>query len=276
VQRGGFSAVLGAAWVFAAPAQAAEVCRYAGTSDYNGRLSVVSTVEKSGGARIVDVAASVKATQFFWVELQYWMEERSVWRDGRLDDLAVNTRYFVGAHIVRQIWDRFERGADGFHAWRVQGKKPAGFLAKFPGFAREWDVDAFGQPWVDDFRKLPPERRPDLDLATGDTGPDLRTPFALAFYWDRYLPAGGATAPVFMPGFKTDKIMQIAIAPGADSGIWHAPLHYVALGETPPSSATATTADGHLERLTFELHGAAGSAQGALNELGCSGAPVPP
>jgi len=258
------------------PGRAAEICRYAGTSDYNGRLSVVTTVEKSGGALIVDVAASVAATQVFWVKLQYSMQERSVWRGGRLDDLAVNTRYFVGAHIVRQIWDRFQRGPDGFHAWRVQGKKPAEFLGKFPGFTREWDASAFGQPWVDDFQKLPPERRPDLDLATNEAAPDLRTPFALAFYWDRYLAAGGTAVPVFMAGFKTDKIMRIAIAPSTDIGVWHAPLHYVALSETPASSAAATIADRQLTRLSFDLHGSAGSAKGVLSRIGCSGDKVPP
>ena len=271
-----FLPVAGAAWVWAAPGGAVETCRYSGSSDYNSQISVVSTAEKSGGALIVDVAASVTATQFLWVKLRYSMEERSVWRGGQLDDLAMNTRYSVGAHIVRQIWDRFQRSADGFHAWRVQGKKPAEFLSKYAGFAREWYTAAFGKPWVDDFQQLPPERRPDLDLPSGDAAPDLVTPFALAFYWDRFAPEGGLASPVFMAGFKTDKIMRIAISPGP-GGAWRAPLHYVALSETPPSNATAfVSSDRHLTRLTFELHGSAGSARGVVSQIACQGAAVAP
>jgi hypothetical protein len=161
-------------------------------------------------------------------------------------------------------------------AWRVQGKRPEEFLHKYPGFAREWPPDQFGQPWVDDFQALPPERRPDLDLREAETTPALRTPFALAFYWDRFAPPGGLSAPMFMAGFKTDKTMRIEVSPGP-GGAWHAPLRYIALSETPPSTATAFVDAGHrLTRLSFELHGSAGSAKGVLNQTGCDGAVVGP
>jgi hypothetical protein len=260
-------------------ASASEICHFVGTTDYDGKVAVTTTVAAAGDATSVDVVIVFSASTMPWFPLHYLVEERSTWRGGALDDLAANTRYSVGDHIVRQQWDYFRRGPDGLRAYRVQGKTEAKFEHKYPAFARHWSVAAFGEPWVGDYQAASPDRRPDLDLGLETLSPHLRTPFAMAFYWVRWLPRGGADADVFLPGFKTDKLVHLSIASstGSHGTTWHAPLHYVALSESPPSSATAVISlDGHLARLAFELHGSAGSAHGLIHEQDCEGTPVVP
>jgi hypothetical protein len=258
---------------------AGEVCRYVGTTDYDGKVDVTTTVAAAGETTSVDVVVVFSASTMPWFPLHYLVEERSTWRGGALDDLAANTRYSVGAHIVRQQWDYFRRGPDGLRAYRVEGKTGEKFEREFPRFAPHWDVAAFGAPWLHDFQSGSPKRRPDLDLAGEAVGATLRTPFAMAFYWVRWLPRGGTDADIFLPGFKTDKLVHLSISSAASSHAttWRAPLHYVALSETPPSSASAVVSpDGHLARLAFELHGSAGSAQGLISQQGCEGEAVMP
>jgi hypothetical protein len=260
-------------------ASASEICHFVGTTDYDGKVAVTTTVAAAGDATSVDVVIVFSAATMPWFPLHYLVEERSTWRGDALDDLAANTRYSVGDHIVRQQWDYFRRGPDGLRAYRVQGKTEAKFEHKYPAFARHWSVAAFGEPWVGDYQAASPDRRPDLDLGLETLSPHLRTPFAMAFYWVRWLPRGGADADVFLPGFKTDKLVHLSIASstGSHGTTWHAPLHYVALSESPPSSATAVISlDGHLARLAFELHGSAGSAHGLIHEQDCKGEPVAP
>jgi hypothetical protein len=264
------------AFLAASPTHAKEVCRYTGTADYNAKIGVVTTVERDADATTVDVDVTLTANEIMFLPISYLVEERSLWRRGVLTDLAANTRYAVGPHIVRQQWDHFERGADGLIAYRVEGKRGGEFVAKFPAFARFWAPASFGQPWLEAFASAPPQRRADLDLTGADAAGTLRTPFATAFYWVRYLPRGGGGGTVFLPGFKTYKTMNLAIAPSGASA-WRAPLHYIALSEDPPSSATAIISpESRLQRLEFELHGSAGSARGVIRAQGCEGAPVPP
>ncbi len=258
------------------PSRATETCRYAGTADYNAKIGVITKVDQSADATTVDVVVKLTAVEFMVVPISYLVEERSVWRHGLLTDLAANTRYAVGPHIVRQQWDRFERAAKGLIAHRVEGKRAGEFVKKFPAFAQYWPPEAFGQPWLKDFEAAPPQRRADLDLTGAEADGKLRTPFATAFYFVRYLPRGGEGAAVFLPGFKTYKTMHLAIAPSGPAA-WHAPLHYIALSDDPPSSATAfVSRDARLQRLEFELHGSAGSARGLIRAQGCQGAPIPP
>jgi hypothetical protein len=260
-------------------ASAGEVCRFTGTTDYDGKVDVTTTVAAAGDTTSVDVVVVFSAITMPWFPLHYLVEERSTWRGGALDDLAANTRYSIGAHIVRQQWDYFRGGPDGLRAYRVEGKTGEKFEREYPRFARHWDVAAFGLPWLRDYQSAAPKRRPDLDLAGDAVGAHLRTPFAMAFYWVRWLARGGTRPDVFLPGFKTDKLVRLSISPIASSygTTWFAPLHYVALSETPPSSATAVISpDSHLARLAFELHGSAGSAHGLIRQLGCEGEPVVP
>jgi hypothetical protein len=257
---------------------AGEVCHFTGTTDYDGKVDVTTKVAAAGDTTSVDVVVVFSAITMPWFPLHYLVEERSTWRGGALDDLAANTRYSIGAHIVRQQWDYFRRGPHGLLAFRVEGKTGEKFEREFPRFARHWDVAAFGEPWLRDYQSASPKRRPDLDLAGGALGGHLRTPFAMAFYWVRWLPRGGRDADVFLPGFKTDKLVHLSISSTVSSHgtTWHAPLHYVALSETPLSSATAVISpDMHLAQLAFELHGSAGSAHGLIRQQGCEGEPVP-
>ena len=259
-------------------AQAMELCRFSGTTDYNGKVGVVTKVDREGGATTVDVAVTLTATEFMFVPIHYLVEERSTWRAGALTELSANTRYSVGEHIVRQQWDHFLRDATGLRGYRVEGKRGPEFAQKFPAFARYWNPDSFGAAWWQDFAAAPPVRRADLDLTGADAPVNLRTPFATAFYWVRYVPRGGAGTTIFLPGFKTYKTMQLNIAPAQGAGMeaWHAPLHYIALSEQPASSATAyVTRDARLNRLEFELHGSAGSARGLIKAEACEGPAVP-
>ena len=144
---------------------------------------------------------------------------------------------------------------------------------------QHWDPETFGAPWLQDYQAAVPERRPDLDLPAAIHANALRTPFAMAFYWVRFLPPHGQDVTVFLPGFKADKVAELPISavPSSDGLLWYAPLRYPAFSLRPVSSATAlTTRDGHLRELAFDLHGARGSARGLIRAQGCQGTPVVP
>jgi len=97
--------------------------------------------------------------------------------------------------------------------------------------------------------------------------PRTRTPYALAFYWSRWLPDAGGTVPVFMPGWKRDARFQAEVAP-AGPGRWRMSLRHP--GDAAPSSAEAVvSADHRLQRLSFDVHAAAGSGQGWVERTEC-------
>jgi hypothetical protein len=263
-----------------ADAAAEEVCRFAGTTDHEGHVAVTTDVVALGGVTRVDVAVTFEATTMFWHHIHYLVEEVSTWRSDEIESVAVNTRYLVGKHIIRQQWDDYQRGSDGLQAHRVQAKTLADFRRNHPGFARYWDPATFGRRWLDDYQSASPVRRADLDLKASPMPSGLRSPLALAFYWVRWLPRQGEDVPIFLPGFKADRLMEVSIAavPSAAGGtMWRAPLHHSALSEMPASVARAwTSADGHLLQLAFEVQARQGSAQGQLGQEGCEGAPVVP
>lgn len=207
-----------------------------------------------------------------WIHVQYLIEEVSTWRAGELESVAVNNRYSVGGHIVRQQWDEFERSTDGLQVRRVQAKTLADFRRKYPLFVQHWDVATFGLPRLADYPLASPERRPDLDLTGSPLPSGLRSPLALAFYWVRHLPSNGKDVPVFLPGFKAERLVELPVAGAPFSGgtRWRAPLRYSALSETPASTATAwTSRDGHLLQLAVELHAPRGSARGLIHQETC-------
>jgi hypothetical protein len=258
----------------ATTALATETCQFAGTTDYAGHVSVITTALADRGIVRVGVAVRFEATTGLWLHLRYLVEEISEWRNGALLRLDANTRYVFAGRVMRQQWDEFRTAAAGLQAHRIEGKRSAQFSRQFPGFARHWDLNAFGGDWLDDYVSAAPERRPDLDLHRRAHDAAVQTPFALAFYWVRFLPPTAQRAQVFLPGFKADKLAELAMSPvPADHGVvWRAALHHPYLSAAPPSSATAAiAADGHLQLLTFELHGSAGSARGTLHLAGCRG-----
>jgi hypothetical protein len=166
-----------------ADAFAAEVCRFVGTTDYAGHVTVTTDVAATGDATRIDVALTFESTTMFWFGVHYLVEEVSTWRAGQLESVAVNSRYLVGEHIVRQQWDEFQRSADSLQAYRVQAKTLADFRRRHPGFVQHWDPATFSQPWLDDYQSASPERRADLDFKGSSLPPGLRSPLAMAFYW---------------------------------------------------------------------------------------------
>jgi hypothetical protein len=101
----------------------------------------------------------------------------------------------------------------------------------------------------------------------------------MAFYWIRWLPRGEQTVPVFLPGFKKERLVNltIAVVPSSSGTVWQAPLHHSAFSEKPVSVATAQISpDRHLLRLAFEVHGSRGSGRGLITADGCDGQPVVP
>jgi hypothetical protein len=267
---------------YSTPSSAAETCRFDGTTDYAGHVSVTTNAAAIGDTTRVDVAVRFEATTALWLHLHYLVEEISQWRNGALLRLDANTRYVFAGHVVRQQWDDFKPAGDGLQAYRIEGKRLAQFRRQFPHLARHWDLADFGANWLDDYAAAAPDRRPDLDLQHLPGSASVQSPFALAFYWVRFLPLGGQSGgqrkQVFLPGFKADKLADVvmnsvAAAPGH---LWRAELHHPYLSAAPASYATAQiSSDGHLQRLSFTLHGAAGSASGDLDEAGCQGTAAP-
>ena len=257
----------------------AETCRFAGTTDYAGRVAATTDVTRSGDTTRVDVAVTFESTTMFWLGVRYLLEEVSTWRTGQLESVAVNSRYLVGDHIVRQQWDDFQRGADGLQAQRVQAKTLADFRVRHPGFVRHWDPATFAQPWLHDYPSASPERRSDLDLRASPLPAGLRSPLALAFYWVRWLRPGSQHAAVFLPGFKHDRLVELSAssAPTGSGTLWRAPLHYPALSDSPESTATALVSpDGHLLQIAFALFTPHGWGRGTITQRGCEGVAVVP
>jgi hypothetical protein len=262
-----------------AEASASEVCRFGGTTDGAGHVAITTDVAAMNGVTRIEVEMTFETTGMFWLPIHYLVDEISTWQMGEMEGVAVNTRYLVGDHIVRQQWDTFQRGPDGLQAHRVQAKTFADFRHRHPGFVQHWDPATFGSPWLQDYQSASSERRADLDLKATPLPSGLRPPLAMAFYWVRWLQHDGQDVPIFLPGFKADQLAEVPIAGAAAVGgqLWRAPLHYPALSERPASSATAlTSSDGHLLQLAFEVHGSFGSAHGTIRQQGCEGTPVMP
>lgn len=224
-----------------ADALGAEICHFTGTSDYHGHVAVTTNVAAAHGVTTVDVAGTFEATTMFWPRIRYLVEEMSTWQNGELQSVAVNSRYSVGDHIVWQQWDYFDRGADGLQAQRVQGKTFVDFRRMHPGLVQHWDPATFGRAWLHDYHLASPERRADLDLKGLPLPSGLRSPLAMAFYWVRLLPRGDQDVPVFLPGFKSDRLLHLKIeaASSTDGTVLRAPLRYSAFSERPVSIATA-------------------------------------
>jgi hypothetical protein len=257
-------------------AHADELCRFAGTTDYGGRVAVTTSANAraADGTATVDVVARFSATPMALWHIDYLLQETSSWKSGQLLNLGVNSRYIVDGHVVRQQWDVFDRGRDGLDAYRVQGKRLDDFRRKHPGFVGHWDPVTFGQRWISDYQFAGPERRPDLDLPDSPTGPDVRSPLALAFYWTRRVPRAGETVTVILPGFKQEKSVDLTIASAGSSSdglqLWQSSLRYPARSSAEASSAKAwVSMDGHLLQLAFTVHGMGRTAHGVIRQEGC-------
>lgn len=257
----------------ATSAGADEVCRFSGTTDYAGSIEVTTEAAEKDGLLGLDVVVRFRATATVLAHIHYLAEEVTTWRDGALESAAVNNRYLFDGGIVRQQWDVFQRRPDGLDGHRVQGKRLAEFRRKHPGFVQHWDPETFGSPWLRDYGRAAPDIRPDLGLDRAQLLPGLRTPLALGFYWVRFLPRGGSDLPVFLPGFKGERLVNLPFRVSHWSGgkLVRVTLRYHALSTAPASTASAwTSTDGHLLQLAFELHGPRGSARGLIKAEGCA------
>ena len=263
----------------AANAVAEGTCLFSGKTDYGGRLDVVEVSSTVGEETKIDVRLVLNATPLPLIHTHYVMEEISSWAPTGIEQVAVNDRYSFDGHIVRQQWDVYNRDADGLKAYRVQGKRPDQFRRQHPNFVQFWDPAMFGKPWLEHYPYSTHARRPDLDLHYDPSR--VRTPLALAFYWLRWLPRQGSVVSLFLPGFKEEKLVNLAIGPTASkrSGgaiVWKAPIEYPFLSSTRPSTASAwTSADQHVLQVAFDLHGVEHSARGFLKADGCTSTPAP-
>lgn len=261
----------------AARAAGAETCQFSGKTSYGGRLGVAAESRIVGERREIDVRLELNATPLPFIHTHYVMEEISSWRRDGIERVAVNDRYSFDGHIVRQQWDVYNRVADGLQAFRVQGKRSGEFQRQHPDFVQFWDPGMFGKPWLDHYPYSIGTRRPDLDLHHDPSA--VRTPLALAFYWIGWLPRQGSVVPLFLPGFKEQKLVDLPINPTPDrlaagqSG-WKAPIEYPYLSLTRPSVAMAwTSSDRHLLQLAFDLHGVEHGARGIVHEDWCRSGP---
>ncbi len=267
-----------AAQLYVTAAHAGETCQFTGATDESGQIAVTATntTNRADGTLTLDIVGRFRDTPMPFVHLTYMMEEISTWKSDQLRLLAVNTRYLVDGHIVRQLWDLFQRAPDGgLRAFRVEAKTRDSLQRDHPAFTAHWDPANFGQPWIQDYWSARPDRRADLDLPAAAAGPNLRPPLALAFYWTRRLPPGGQTVTVFLPGFKRDKtadLTMIAAGPAnAQWQRWTTVVRHPALSGSAASTASAWVGtDGYLLQLagTVRTRGRVGS--GEIRQLGCS------
>lgn len=260
-------------------AGAAEVCRYEGVTTHSGHVAVRTEVTADRGLVMVDVMLALTASTWLF-DVRYLRQEITTWRDGSLQELAVNSRDSVDGRIRRQQWDVFQRGGGGLEARRVQAKAAADLQRRHPGFVGHWSAATFGQPWLQDYAGANPERRPDLDLADAVMPPGLRSPLALAFYWSRRLPSGGGTVPVFLPGFKRHALGDLrfdAAMSGQGWRLWQARVRHADLSAAAASAVQAWVApDGRLLQLAFDVHARLGSASGVIRSQGCAGTATVP
>ncbi len=264
----------------AQPAWTAETCHYAGTTSYSGRMTVDTVAAAANGETTVDIRVRLDAKSWGLIALRYLHQEISVWRNGALQSVAVNHRYGFNGSIVRQQWDVFVRGPDGMRAYRVQGKTLADFQNKHPGFARNWEMAAFGRNWLPDYQAASPERRADLDLPRAASPPGLGPPLAQAFYWVRWNTDDRRIVPVFLPGFKRGARVDVPVVRAVDpDGLTHFRFSggHPALGGARPSIGEAwVSADRRLARVSFDAVSADGGAHGELRRMSCEGDAPPP
>lgn len=257
-----------------APARA-ETCHFTGTTSHDGHLTAAVTVTQADELTTVDATVSF-GIHAWMTDYRYLGQEITTWRGRELLSVAVNQRSLAGSDIKRQQWDVFRRVGDRLEASRVQAKYLTDFGQRHPGFISHWPPATFGQPWLADYRRATPERRPDLDLpATG-----AHTPLATALYWSRFLPDGGGTIALVLPSFKRDKQVALTVAPpvpGEGWRRWSAPLRYPKLQASPPSLVAAwVSPDHYLLQLGVELHTEWAAGQAILRAEGCQGVQIAP
>jgi hypothetical protein len=74
-------------------ARASEICHFAGTTHYSGRLEVTTNVNSrvTDGTTTVDVITRFIATPWPLIHIHYLMEEISAWKSDQLQSVAAST-----------------------------------------------------------------------------------------------------------------------------------------------------------------------------------------
>ena len=258
------------------PTLAAETCTYTGGGDYDARIGLTTIAERQGATLRLRALWRLNASPLPFYRFEYLVEEISEWQGDRLLRLGLNLRHFVNGRIRRQQWDVFARTPDGFDAWRLQGKRAEEVARKAPGFARHWDVAAFGQPWLATYPTGAAEPRSDLALKASEAPSGLVPPFAAGFYLPRFAPAAPQRIALFIPGNKQQNRADLDVpAPGpapAGGHVWRIALESEKLGLDRGSHAFATIAPGaRLAAIRFRLLGFGMTAAGEIALQGCDG-----
>lgn len=253
----------------------AETCRFTGTTSQNGHLAARTETREADGLTTIDV--TLDFTIHAWMtDYRYLAQEITTWRGRDLLSIAMNQRSLADGDIKRQQWDVFTREGSILAAHRVQAKYLADFRQRHPGFVAHWSPDTFGQPWLADYHRANPERRPDLDLpATG-----ARTPLAFAFYWARFLPPTGTPITLVLPSLKQNKTTALRLGPaiaGEGWQRWSSELHHPGLETSPASIAAAwVSPDHYLLQLGFDIHTDWASGTANFRTQGCQGVQITP
>ena len=253
----------------------AEICRFGGETSQGGRLAVRTETSEAGGRMTVDVR--LEFTVHAWMtEYRYLGQEITEWTAAGLQSIAVNQRNLADGRVKRQQWDVFARAGDGLEARRAQAKYVADLRQRHAGLMAHWPAESFGRPWLADFARANPERRPDLDLPATDA----RTPLALAFYWSRFLPPEGAAISLVLPSFKRNKTTTLrlgAAVPGEGWRRWSTELQHAGLAGSPASVAAAwVSPENYLMQLGLEVHTRWVSGTAVVRAQGCEGVQLKP
>ena len=203
-------------------------------------------------------------------------QEIGTYRDGELESVGVDHRYSVEGSIRRELWGLFDRTPDGMRGARIVSTSLADLQKKHPGFSGHWPPETFDLPWRADFGRVR-----GAPGGPGPAGGADHSRFGLAVAAGVLLGAvgrRGALAPVFLPGFKRDKRVDVRVTPlGFEpDGTLHlrSSVRYPALSETQVSTGDAwITPDHHLARVTFDARSDQGSAVGDVRLEGCEGTP---
>ena len=252
----------------------AETCRFTGTTTQDGHLTIQTDAHEANGLTTLDV--TLEFTIHAWmVDYRYLAQEITTWRGAALQSIALNQRSLADGDIKRQQWDLFTRNGPTLEAARVQAKYLDDFRKLHPAFVPHWSPATFGTPWLSDYPRANPVRRPDLDLPAAAT-----PPLAFAFYWSRFLPPAGRSVSLILPSLKQNKTVPLALGPATQGEgwlRWSTPLRHPALTSSPASIAAAwVSPDHYLLQLAVDIHTDWASGQATIRTDGCRGIQITP
>jgi hypothetical protein len=273
------SSVIGTGIVIVAASSAqAETCQYSGTTDFNGKASIETRYKKTADTITFRTLLRFTAS-FFGFHVEYDFDNIDVLsaQYEQLQEVSVNSRYSINGKTNRLNWDhaQFHWSPNETHATRITALKPEDLSGKYPTFAKYWDPSTFGSDWVQDFKELPLEERPDLDISGFDH--TLQSMLYVAFVQTRRTdPKNGPIVfePFFL-GSKTGKPSPSIQADPVVSGnqaVWSTPLNIggTETSDGKPAQFTVDLRTHTLEAVHLVIHRDIITAQGNLVLQGCT------